>query len=155
TAARQGKSVEAKRADLAALEHEEPEPPRVPRLVYGDATPEALTWGLAKGWPSGGVLSSEAGAIFGSHGMGRESIMRNLAILNELWDGRPQSFDRRKEGGSFTVRGARLTVALQVQEATLREFFARSGVLARGSGFLARFLVSWPESTQGQRLFSE
>jgi len=141
-------------ADLAELETEKPEPPRVPRLIYGDATPEALTWGLAKHWPSAGIVSSEAAAIFGSHGMGRESIMRNLGILNQLWDGTPQSFDRRTSE-SYTVRSARLTVALQVQEATLREFFGRSGALARGSGFLARFLIAWPESTQGQRMFTE
>jgi putative DNA primase/helicase len=48
-----------------------------------------------------------------------------------------------------------LTVALQVQEATLRSFFERSDGLARGTGFLARFLVSWPESTQGFRPFTE
>ena len=53
------------------------------------------------------------------------------------------------------MRGARLTVALQVQEPTLREFFTRSGALARGTGFLARFLVAWPESTQGFRPFTE
>lgn len=46
-------------------------------------------------------------------------------------------------------------MALQVQEPTLREFFARSGALARGTGFLARFLVTWPESTQGHRPFTE
>jgi putative DNA primase/helicase len=42
-----------------------------------------------------------------------------------------------------------------VQEPTLREFFNRSGALARGTGFLARFLVAWPESTQGSRFFTE
>lgn len=46
-------------------------------------------------------------------------------------------------------------MALQVQEATLRSFFDRSGALARGTGFLARFLVAWPESTQGFRQFTE
>lgn len=46
-------------------------------------------------------------------------------------------------------------MALQVQEATLREFFERNLTLARGSGFFARFLLSWPESTQGTRLFQE
>lgn len=46
-------------------------------------------------------------------------------------------------------------MALQVQEPTLREFFTRSGALARGTGFLARFLVAWPESTQGQRPFTD
>ena len=35
--------------------------------------------------PSGGVISSEAGSVFGSHGMGKESVMRNLAALNQLW----------------------------------------------------------------------
>jgi len=46
-------------------------------------------------------------------------------------------------------------VALQVQEPTLRSFFDKSGALARGTGFLARFLVAWPESTQGFRPFTE
>ena len=139
---------------LRDLEHEKPEPPRIPRLLYADATPEALAFGLAKGWPSGGVVTAEGGIVFGSHGMGKDSVMRNLSLLNQLWDGSNLTIDRRTSE-SFTVRGVRLTVALQVQEPTLREFFERSGNLARGTGFLARFLVSWPESTQGFRLFTD
>lgn len=141
-------------AVLRDLERAKPESPRVPKLIYGDATPEALKWGLATHWPSGGVLSSEAGVVLGSHGMGKDTLMRNLATLNQLWDGAPIDTERRTSE-SFTVRGARLTVALQVQEATLFKFFDQSGGLARGSGFLARFLVAWPESTQGFRPFSE
>ena len=80
--------------------------------------------------------------------------MRNLGLLNVLWDAISLTIDRRTSE-SFTVRGARLTMALQVQEPTLREFFTRSGALARGTGFLARFLMAWPESTQGFRPFSE
>lgn len=80
--------------------------------------------------------------------------MRNLALLNILWDGGTLEVGRRTSE-SFTVRGARLTVALQIQEITLRSFFERSGGLARGTGFLARFLVAWPESTQGFRPFTE
>jgi len=66
---------------LRDLEYEKPEAPRVPRLLYADATPEALAYGLAKQWPSGGVVSAEAGIVFGSHGMGKDSVMRNLAML--------------------------------------------------------------------------
>ena len=80
--------------------------------------------------------------------------MRNLALLNILWDGGSHDIGRRTSE-SFTVRRARLTMGLMVQEATLREYFGRSGVLARGTGFLARFLVAWPESTQGKRKFTE
>ena len=139
-------------AALYDLERAKPEAPRIPRLLYADATPEALAYGLAKQWPSGGIVSSEAGTVFGSHGMSKDSVMRNLAMLNTLWDGASLNIDRRTSE-SFAVRGARLTVALQVQEPTLREFFKQSGALARGTGFLARFLVAWPESTQGHRPF--
>jgi len=152
--AKTGKPAGDQEAELRDHEHDKPEPPRVPQLIYGDATPEALKWNLAKGWPSGGVVSSEAGLVFGAHGMGKDSVMRNLATLNQLWDGVDIATERRTSE-SFTVHGARLTIALQVQEATLRSFFDRSGGLARGTGFLARFLVAWPESTQGYRTFTD
>jgi putative DNA primase/helicase len=153
-AGKKGKPTDKLRGDLAQLQQEKPEPPRVPRLILGDETPENLAWSLAKQWPSAGVLSSEAGVVFGSHGMGKDSIMRNLGLLNVLWDGGTHSIGRRTSE-SFTVRGARLTMGLMVQETTLREYFSRSGGLARGTGFFARFLAAWPESTQGQRPFTE
>jgi putative DNA primase/helicase len=153
-AGRKGKPTDKLRADLAQLQQDKPEPPRVPRLILGDETPENLAWSLAKQWPSAGVVSSEAGVVFGSHGMSKESAMRNLALLNVLWDGGAHSIGRRTSE-SFTVRGARLTMGLMIQETTLREYFSKSGGLARGTGFLARFLVAWPESTQGQRPFTE
>ena len=151
---KKGEAVDALQSGLAEHEHRKPEAPRVPRLLYADVTPEALAFSLYGGWPSGGVVSAEAGAVFGSHGMGKDSIMRNLAQLNQLWDGASLTIDRRTSD-SFTVQGARLTVGLQVQEATVRSFFDRSGGLARGTGFLARFLVAWPQSTQGSRRFAE
>lgn len=140
--------------DLRDLGHNKPVPPQIPRLIYGDVTPEELAFKLANVWPSGGVISAEAGVVFGSHGMGSDSITRNLARLNVLWDGGDLPIDRRVTE-SFTVRGARLTMGLQVQSATLLSFFEKSGALARGTGFLARFLIAWPESTQGQRPFTE
>jgi putative DNA primase/helicase len=152
--AKAGQPTDSMKTALRDLERDRPEPPRVPRLSYNDATPEALAYGLAQQWPSGGVVSAEAGIVFGSHGMGKDSVMRNLGLLNLLWDGASLTIDRRSTE-SFTVRGARLTMGLQVQEPTLREFFNRSGALARGTGFLARFLVAWPESTQGSRFFTE
>jgi putative DNA primase/helicase len=152
--AKNNKSTANMESGLSDLEEVKPVPPRVPRLMYADVTPEALAHGLATKWPSGGVVSAEAGIVFGSHAMGKDSVMRNLATLNQLWDGANLSIDRRTSD-SFTVKGARLTMALQVQESTLREFIRKSGALARGSGFLARFMVAWPASTQGYRPFTE
>lgn len=152
--AKAGKSSGSEEHELRALDKSEPKAPRVPRLIYGDATPEALTYALAKRYPSAGVVSSEAGSVFGSHGMGQDSVMRNLAALNQLWDGAALPVERRSSE-SFTVRGARLTMALQVQEATLRVFFENTKGLVRGTGFLARFLLAFPQSTQGMRPFTE
>lgn len=152
--AKKGAETSDKERGLREHERGRPEAPRVPKLLRGDDTPENLAWVLSREWPSAGAVSAEAGIIFGAHGMGKDSIMRNLSLLNILWDGGTLSIGRRTSE-SFTVRGARLTVALQVQEATLRSFFDRSGGLARGTGFLARFLVAWPQSTQGFRPFTE
>jgi putative DNA primase/helicase len=153
-AGRKGKDTKALRESLAEMAHHKPEPPRVPKLLRVDDTPESLAWVLAKEWPSAGVASSDAGIVFGGHAMGKESIMRNLSQLNILWDGGALPIGRRTKE-SFTVKGARLTMALQVQESTLRAFSDKSDGLPRGIGFLARFLVAWPESTQGFRPFTE
>ena len=152
--AKDGKPSTLQVQDLRKLDADEPKAPRIPRLKYSDTTPEELAFNLATRWPSGGVVSSEAGTVFGGHGMGKDSAMRNMAMLNQLWDGATLPVDRRTSE-SFTVRGARLTMSLQVQEPTLRAFFDSTKGLARGTGFLARFLVSWPASTMGTRNFTE
>lgn len=137
--------------ELQVLHEEKPVPPFVPRLIYSDTTPEALTSSLARNWPSGGVISSEGGIVLGGHGMKAENQMSNLATINELWDGKPVRVDRRTSE-SFTAY-ARLTVAVQVQPAAFEQFVKKSGTLARGTGFLARFLMAYPESTQGARFY--
>jgi len=44
-------------------------------------------------------------------------------------------------------------MGLAAQPDTVRTFLSASKNLARGTGFAARFLIAWPASTQGQRLF--
>ncbi|MBA3030863.1 MAG: DUF3987 domain-containing protein [Desulfobacteraceae bacterium] len=140
--------------DLLNLEQDEPRAPLYPKLLLLDETPESLGSKLATRYPVAGILSSEAGLILGSHGMNKETVMRNLTLLNTLWDG--VVFEAgRKVAESIRVEGARLTLGLQAQESVLRVFFDRAEGLARGSGFLARFLISWPESTMGTRFFTE
>ena len=118
-AAKAGKPTLELESKLAELEASKPEEPIVPKLLRGDETPESLASKLAKGWPAAGVVSAEAGVIFGAHGMGKDSVMRNLALLNVLWDGGTLSIGR-KTSDSFEVKGARLSMGLQIQEAMLR-----------------------------------
>jgi putative DNA primase/helicase len=151
-ASKAGKDTSEFNRQLLAHEANKPLPPIVPRLVYGDATPEALIDRLAA-WKSGGILSAEAGSILGGHSMG-ESAMRNLATLNVLWSGESIRQDRISRP-CVNIEGARLTIGLQVQEFTLREFIRATGPLARDIGFFARCLLAWPDSTQGERAFKK
>ncbi len=151
--AKDGKPTNLLENQLHDLDRDKPKRPRVPRLIYSDATPEALASSLVNGWPSGGVFSNEGGIVLGGHAMNKDVAMRNMARLNQLWDGKIAATDRATTE-SYRDTTARLTMSIQVQEPTLRAFFDNTKGLARGTGFLARFMVAWPESTMGTRMFT-
>ncbi len=139
---------------LVGLEQAEPEKVLAPCLVLEDTTAQATAYDLAHTWPSAGILSDEAGVVFGGHSMKSENIAHNLATLNKLWDGSSQKINRRGEGGSFKVEHCRLSLGLAIQPSVIRAFYEASGTVARGSGFFARFLLAHPNSTQGTRFLS-
>lgn len=138
--------------DLKEHDKEQPERPRVPQLMIGEATTEALKQHLAEKWPSAFINSAEAGEIFGGHSMRKDMILAALASFNKLWSGETVACSRASRE-SFVIESGRLTLNLQLQKESLDEFLRQSGVLARGSGFWARFLMSFPESLQGTRLY--
>ena len=152
TRRRRSQDTTQEESDLDALARDAPQPVVVPRLLYTDATPEALAHALATGWPSAGVLSAEAGTVLGGHGMGQETILRYLGLLNVMWEGGDFLVDRRSKP-SFYLRHRRLTFGLMVQPDAMRGFMDRAGSLPRGTGFIARFLIAWPATTQGTRRF--
>ena len=139
---------------MKKLNSNQPKRPKIFRSIYNDITIEALKSSLANNFPSGGILSNEAGIVFGGHTMNPESIMRTLGTLNQLWDGNDIRTDRQTSESSI-VRNARLTVSLQVQKDPLKRFNESSNNLARGIGLFARFLIAWPKSTQGTRNYQE
>jgi len=71
-----GQDTAGEECELRELAGHAPATPLVPRLLFADATPEALAHTLATGWPSGGVLSAEAAAVFVAPGMGQDTILR-------------------------------------------------------------------------------
>lgn len=135
------------------LEARRPDEPRTARMLRGDDTPEALLIALQE-YPVAAVISAEAGVIFGSHSMGNETVQRNLATFNIMWDGGPISQDRVGRERVHIER-LRATLGLQVQPAVLQHFIQRTGGLARGIGYFARFLFSRPDSTQGTRFYTD
>lgn len=124
--------------------------PPLPVLAYEDATPAALAYALAVGWPSAGLFSDEAGAVVGGHGLGEETATSYLALANILWDGRDY-VPTRKVAEAAELRGRRFSVFLMMQPELLKHLIDKG---ARSIGFLARFLLSAPKTTKGTRLYS-
>jgi putative DNA primase/helicase len=149
--AREGEAseLETKRHALCAMASSKPEPPIVPRLIFQDATIQALTAELAK-YPSGGILTAEGGAFFGGAGFQSDQIIGAFSLFNELWTGSPVIIDRKSEG-TLSLDQVALMLNIAVQPSVISKFLAKTGELAKGSGFLARCLLAMPETTQGQR----
>ena len=142
-----GESTDPLEILLANHEQFRPEHPRKKKLIYNDVTPAAFIYGLHANSKSAGIFDDEAGRIFSS------SLVDDLGLLNKGWSGSDIHVDRRTSE-CFTVKDARVTISWMVQEPVFLKYLERKGDQARGIGFLARCLVSRPESTQGSRFIS-
>ncbi|MEZ5825230.1 MAG: YfjI family protein [Geminicoccaceae bacterium] len=157
---RAASSLDAKkRQEVTALreelnQHLADKPKRPPTYLFfmEDTNLERLASDLQHAYPTTCIRSDEAGLIVGSHSMNEERAMAYLAFINRLWDG--NSYTQRRIGrGVISVEGRRVTVSLMMQEVVLRKLLAIGDGVARGTGALARFLITAPESTAGMRMF--
>lgn len=130
---------------LQAHLSKEPRPQTKYKLLHSNTTPAKIALDLYENWPSACLISDEAGSLF------RGEAMRDLGMLNQLWDGTPLNVDR-VSSPSFKVRDARLTISLMVQGQILTNYLKGRGKDARDIGFIARCLVAFPFSTKGSRM---
>lgn len=151
--ARQKDKVDELKKDLQEISAQEPKKPINPDYLFENFSNERVKKDFTE-WPSAGLFSAEGGAVFGSYGMKKDSIMDTLATFNALWSGESISF-KRATTDSGTLHNCRLTISLAIQQGALSEFLDQSGGLARSSGFWARCLITSPESLQGYRLIDE
>ncbi|MFK7825131.1 MAG: DUF3987 domain-containing protein [Oligoflexales bacterium] len=77
---KKGEKISDLESSLEKTEKQKPIKPLEPQYLKSDDTPENLAWSLSREWPSSGILSSEAGLVFGSQAMNSENIMKNLAL---------------------------------------------------------------------------
>jgi hypothetical protein len=150
-AAKDGEPSSELAEQLRKHELARPVEPKLPSLLRGDDTPEAFAAALER-WPVAFALSSEGGLVFGGPGMSQDTVMRNLSQFNLAWDG-ARIQRARTTGQNVDIEGMRVTVFWQVQPEVLNAFLDKSGALAKDMGFLARFLVCRPPSTQGSRAY--
>ena len=132
------------------LVHKENTPikPVQPKLIYENATIEALLTGLDEDLPNVFFGSSEGGNVFDGPAMSRTSI------ICALWSGDNIAIDR-KVAKSFVLSGVRLTTHIMTQYSALDRYMTKVKDDVRGNGLLARLLVCAPYSNCGNREASE
>jgi hypothetical protein len=146
-------STDILKRHFVELMAQEPEIPLLPTLFFEDATQEALAFHIANGWPSASLWSDEGAIIIHGQGM-QNNANKFIALLNRLWDGK-SFIAHRKTTHSFTVSNRRLTVSIMLQPLILQQMLEKSNGISRQSGFLARSLISYPQSSMGDRLYKE
>ncbi|MBB3303905.1 MULTISPECIES: YfjI family protein [unclassified Enterobacter] len=133
---------------LSVLEQAKPVKPIRQRLIVNDATPAALKQMLANKGASTGLMSDEAGMVFSG------KALEQLPMLNKIWDG--SSFVvNRANFPELSIKDVRMTMSLMAQPEVVKSFIHRGKGEARHTGFLARCLIGYPESTQGTRLIGD
>ncbi|MEE1920847.1 YfjI family protein [Pseudomonas sp. 148P] len=148
--------LEGAKADSEAVADElgklkEPTAPPVPFILVEEPTLEGLQKSLLRGHPSQGLFSDEGGQFFGGHASRPENMLKSVAGLSKLWDGAPIIRTRAAEGESASRSGCRLSAHLMIQPIVASEVL--SNPLMQGQGFLARFLIAWPQSLAGTRFY--
>lgn len=138
-------------ADLDAMPPA-PEPPLNPSRTATEPTFEGLIKLFEIANPALGLFTDEGGSFFGGHAMNSDNKLKTMAGLSGLWDGSPINRTRAGDGAS-TLYGRRLAVHMMVQPIAVRPLLADP--MANGQGFLARFLITEPQSNIGFRAWRE
>lgn len=140
---RKGGDTRQLREKLSAFQHTEPNKPRQKRFILQDASEPAILDAINGEGQSIALMADEGGIVLNSPAFEKQGVM------NKAWDGGPIKFTRAYR--EVSAKDVRLTLSLMVQVDVFQEFLRRRKSVIRGSGFLARFLMCFPPSTQGFR----
>lgn len=142
-----GRDTSLLRRELAEHAVAKPRKPVRKRRVYQSVTERPLMEGVEGNGKCVVILSDEGSIVLNG------GATTKLGTLNKIWDG-PELLTFDRADGSIEARDPRVTVSFMIQEKLFKDFLDKRGEIVRQSGFLARFLVSWPASTQGYRFMS-
>lgn len=122
-----------------------------PTLTVSAPTFEGLVAAYRNGIPYKGLFSDEAGSFFGGYAMRQEGVKATIGGLSKLWDGSAIQKTNAAEGQAFALWCRRLSAHLMLQPIIANEVMGNP--LLNEQGFLPRFLVTWPKSMKGTRIY--
>jgi hypothetical protein len=130
-----------------------PLPPLHPTRRSGDPTVQGLQIHLVDAHPSFGLFTSEGGQFIGGYGLSQAAKIHTAGILNNFWDGVPNTRIRASNEERIYLIGRRVSLHILVQP-TIAGAFINDRVLA-DQGFMSRFLCCAPDSIAGDRPFRD
>lgn len=142
------------KASFEEISARTPTKPLQYELFVSDFTSEKLIEMVAENGNIG-VVSDEGGRVFSCYSFGKDHVTKTASDLNSLWAGSPFSV-KRKTSESFDLDGSsRVLMAIMCQPKIVEQFIVKNNVAVSDSGFLPRFLICQPPSTQGTRFITD
>ena len=129
-----------------------PQRPLEPWLLLNEPTLEGLQRFCQRGRPSFGLFNDDAGDFIYGHAMSGDNRIKSGAALSRFWDSGEMARTRSADGTSKWY-GRRLAMHLMIQPVIAEQLLSDRSLLEQG--FLARYLMCWPESTIGTREYVE
>lgn len=139
-----GTSVDELRTVLLEHSRQEPIKPRAGTRLRQNLSMRALLDDLDGDGKSLIILSDEGQIVL------EGPLLKSSGFLNKAWDGGPIQLNRAN-GVHVSAENVSVTFSIMVQGSVLRSHLRKQGDTPRGTGFWARFLITWPESTMGTR----
>lgn len=137
--------VESVQQELCDWARAKPVKPRARQLMRQNISERAMMDALEGSGESVAFIGDEGEVII------KGGALDKTGFLNKAWDGAESLKMDRANGVSVVAHQPRVTVAFKAQPEVLQELMKRRGVIMRGSGHWARYLVGNPPSTQGTR----
>ncbi|MFS7159299.1 YfjI family protein [Serratia proteamaculans] len=132
----------AAESEIAAHLEDEPQKPKCLNILYEDATPKTIIFGLNE-YPYAAFMSDEAITFL------RGYAKNNLGLFNKAWGG--ETYVYQRPDGEIIELNACLTISLMVQPGVFMDYLKKHGEIAESSGFISRFLFTNTISTVGHR----
>lgn len=126
-----------------------PIPPRKPWVICNEPTAEGLFISLREGQLSQGVFSDEGATFIGGHALSEDAELRTIGMLSRAWEGSALDRVRAQNREHDVLHGRRLSMHLMAQAAVAARMLQSS--LYRSQGYLARWLITSPDSIAGTR----
>lgn len=138
-------STKELRQQLSECSKSKPKKPRLRYFLRQDMTDRAIMEALHGDGESIAISIDEGHIYF------KSAASSNFGLLNRIWDS-PEVLSLNRADLEFLfAKNPRGSVSIMTQSAPFKKYLEKHGVVARGSGHWARYLVAWPQSTQGYR----